>query len=222
MHLNTGNTMTKACESVVGIILAGGLARRMGGGDKCLLTLGGKTLLERTMNHAKPQVTSLILNANGDAARFAHTQLPVVADNFPNYRGPLAGIHAGLQWMSKNTSHTWMASFASDTPFFPFDIVEQLFAQTLDRVRKKDEMPINLVVAKSHQEAQSVFALWHLSLLEKIDAQLKSEKIPRLQDWIKEQHTAYVEFSSDDYDPFFNINTPEDLVAAESILSKEQ
>jgi len=214
--------MAKASESVVGILLAGGLARRMGGGDKCLLTLGGKTLLERTVNHAKPQVATLILNANGDAARFAHTQLPVVADNFPNYMGPLAGIHAGLQWMRENTSHTWMASFASDTPFFPFDLVEKLFEKSQETVKNTNEIPIDLVVAISHHEAQSVFALWHVSLLEKIDAQLKSGKIPRLQDWIKEQHIAYVEFSSDMYDPFFNINTPEDLIAAESILLNEK
>lgn len=207
--------MTKACESVVGLILAGGLARRMGGGDKCLLTLGGKTLLERTMEHARRQTATLILNANGDAVRFADTHIPVVADKFPNYLGPLAGIHAGLHWMRENTSHTWMVSFASDTPFFPFDLVEQLF-------EKAQEPSIDLVVAKSHQEAQSVFALWHLSLFEKIDAQLKSGKIPRLQDWIKEQHLAYVEFSSDVYDPFFNINTPEDLALAETILPKEK
>jgi len=204
-----------ASESVVGIILAGGLARRMGGGDKCLLSLGGKTLLQHTIARAKPQVTQLLINANGDPLRFAHTGLPIVADIFPNNLGPLAGIHAGLTWMKANSSHSWMASFASDTPFFPLHFVATLFQQTYD-------LSTNLVVAYSGQDTQSVFALWHVSLLEKITAQLTSGIIPRMQDWIKQQNSVYVEFPSEGYDPFFNINTPENLQTAETLLLNKQ
>lgn len=205
--------MTNASQSVAGVILAGGLARRMGGGDKCLLSLGGKTLLQHTIDRAKPQLAALVLNANGDAVRFAQRGIKVIADNFANNLGPLAGIHAGLKWMNNNTAHSWLASFPCDTPFFPPDLVEKLFAQT--------QAGVNLVVATSHQQSHSVFGLWHSSLLEKIAEQLSSGKIPRLQDWIKQQNIAYVDFSQSDDDPFFNINTPEDLLAAESILSRK-
>lgn len=205
--------MTSASQSVAGVILAGGLARRMGGGDKCLLSLGGKTLLQHTIDRAKPQLAALVLNANGDAVRFAQRGIKVIPDNFPNNLGPLAGIHAGLKWMSSNTVHTWLASFPCDTPFFPLDLVEKLFAQT--------QTGVDLVVATSNQQSQSVFALWHSSLLEKIAEQLSSGKIPRLQDWITQQNIAYVDFSPSGGDPFFNINTPADLLAAESILSRK-
>lgn len=204
--------MTQASQIPAGIILAGGLARRMGGGDKCLLELGGKTLLQHTLERATPQLAALALNINGDPLRFALSGLPIVVDHFANHMGPLAGIHAGLKWMRETTSCHWLASFPCDTPFFPLNLVEKLFAQTGDG--------INLVVASANQQTHSVFALWHSSLLEKIAEQLASGKVPRLQDWIDQQNTAYVDFSSGDDDSFFNINTPENLLAAEAILER--
>lgn len=202
----------KSSESVLGIILAGGLARRMGGGDKCLLPLAGKTLLQRTIERAQPQVAQLLLNANGNSLRFARTHLPVVMDVFPNNLGPLAGIHAGLKWMQANTSHTWLTSFASDTPFFPTDLVEQL-SQAI-------KTPENtLVVASSKLQTHPIFALWHISLLDRIEAQLKASEIPRLQDWIKNQNLQVVDFPVGGYDPFFNINTPQDFYTAEPLVA---
>ncbi|HWV16727.1 MAG TPA: molybdenum cofactor guanylyltransferase MobA [Cellvibrio sp.] len=205
--------MAQASQALAGIILAGGLARRMGGGDKCLLTLGDKTLLQHTIERATPQLAALALNANGDPLRFALSGLPIVVDHFANHMGPLAGIHAGLKWMRETTAHQWLASFPCDTPFFPLDLLEKLFAQTGGGV--------NLVVARANQQTHSVFALWHSSLLEKIAEQLASGKVPRLQDWIDQQNTAYVDFSSDSDDSFFNINTPDNLIAAEAILERQ-
>ena len=202
----------KSSESVIGIILAGGLARRMGGGDKCLLPLAGKTLLQRVIDRAQPQVARLLLNANGNSLRFARTHLPILADASASNLGPLAGIQVGLKWMQANTSHTWLASFASDTPFFPADVVEQLYLATQIK-------PSTLVVASSKLQTHPVFALWHISLLEKIEAQLQAGEIPRLQDWIKNQNPQIVDFTAHDYDPFFNINTPQDLYAAEPLAS---
>lgn len=222
--------MTQASQSVAGIILAGGLARRMGGGDKGLVSLGNKTLLQHTIDRAKPQLAALALNANGDALRFVLSGLPIVADSFANNMGPLAGIHAGLKWMRENTAHCWLASFPCDTPFFPLDLVDKLFAHTRNTSDPQPSQPWpNLVVASFNQQTQAVFALWHSSLLEKIGEQLSSGKVPRLQDWIKQQNIVYVDFSpaSVDFgqsssDPFFNINTPEDLLAAKAILSLTQ
>lgn len=200
-------------ESVVGIILAGGLARRMGGGDKCLLPLVGKTLLQRTIERAQPQVRSLLLNANGNSLRFARTRLPVVPDIYPDNLGPLAGIHAGLRWMqADNPDAEWLASFASDTPFFPPDLVVRLFTAATTQHAQ-------LAVATSKNRAHPIFSLWHASLIGKIEQQLETGGIPRLQDWLKQQKLVEVEFSAESYDPFFNINTPQDLYAAEPMVS---
>jgi len=200
-------------ESVVGVILAGGLARRMGGGDKCLLPLAGKTLLQRTIERAQPQVSSLLLNANGNSLRFARTRLPVVPDLYPDNLGPLAGVHAGLRWMqTDNPDAEWLASFASDTPFFPTDLVVRLF----DAVTRQHAQ---LAVATSKNRAHPIFALWHASLTGKIEQQLQAGEIPRLQDWIKQQKVVEVDFAAEAYDPFFNINIPQDLYAAEPLVA---
>jgi molybdopterin-guanine dinucleotide biosynthesis protein A len=200
-------------ESVVGIILAGGLARRMGGGDKCLLPLAGKTLLQRTIERAQPQVGQLLLNANGSSLRFARSRLPVVPDVFADNLGPLAGVHAGLRRMQSDYPNTqWLGSFASDTPFFPTDLIARLHdAATHSNVK--------IAVATSKNRIHPVFALWHASLTDKIEQQLRTGEIPRLQDWIRQQTLVEVDFSAAEYDPFFNINIPQDLYAAEASIA---
>jgi molybdopterin-guanine dinucleotide biosynthesis protein A len=183
----------------------------MGGGDKCLLPLAGKTLLQRTIERAQPQVSQLLLNANGNSLRFARTRLPVVADVNPNNLGPLAGINAGFIWMQVNApKQEWLMSFASDTPFFPTTIVNELFSAALETGK-------TLVVATSKSRVHPVFSLWHTSVASKISAQLITGEAPRLQEWINAQEPLEVEFNADAYDPFFNINTPQDLYAAEPI-----
>ena len=207
----------KSSELVVGIILAGGLARRMGGGDKCLLPLAGKTLLQRTIERAQPQVSQLLLNANGSSLRFARTRLPVLADVFPHNLGPLAGIHTGLTWLAANApDQQWLMSFASDTPFFPLDLVSQLLAKA-DIPLQTGSSP--LIVASSNFQTHPVFALWHISLLPKIALQLQTGEIPRLQEWVKQHNPQLVDFAVQNYDPFFNINSPQDLYTAEPLVS---
>lgn len=208
----------KSSESIVGIILAGGLARRMGGGDKCLLPLVGKTLLQRTIERAQPQVSQLLLNANGSSLRFARTRLPVLADRFPNNLGPLAGVHAGLTWMTTNTPNLqWLMSFASDTPFFPLDIVSKLATHVIATPSELGNT--SLIVASSNLQIHPVFALWHISMLPKLASQLQTGAVPRLQEWIKQYKPHCVDFAVQDYDPFFNINSPQDLYAAEPLVS---
>lgn len=207
--MSSFKSFMNASESVVGIILAGGLARRMGGGDKCLLPLAGKTLLQRAIDRAGPQVDQLLLNANGNSLRFARTRLPVVPDVYSNNLGPLAGIHAGLHWMASHSSNAeWLVSFASDTPFFPENLTGALVGAAKSS---------KLVVATSKLKLHPVFALWHISLKSEIEAVLQTGEAPRLQDWIKAQGALEVDFPADTYDPFFNINTPQDLYAAEPI-----
>lgn len=200
---------------VVGLILAGGLARRMGGGDKCLLPLAGKTLLQRTIERAQPQVDELLLNANGSSLRFARMRLPVIPDLYIDNPGPMAGIHAGLDWLNKDDPDSeWLVSFSSDSPFFPQDLVSKLMAAAIDK-------QVQIAVAATSAGIQPTFSLWHASLLGKIDSVLNSGKIPRLQDWITQQKHALVEFPIGEPDPFFNINTPQDLYTAEALLSRK-
>lgn len=204
--------MTDNNQSITGVILAGGLAKRMGGGDKCLLPLGGKTLLQRSITRAQPQVSELILSANGNSLRFARSRLPVIADLYQGFPGPLAGIHAALTFMDeRNPDNEWLASFACDTPFFPQDMVQQLLASAGDS---------QLVVARSNNRVHPIFALWHASMLSKIEHRLNQGDTPRLQEWIKDFKPTYVDFAAENYDPFFNINTPQDLYNAEAQLVK--
>ncbi len=200
-------------QAICGLILAGGQARRMGGGDKCLLPLAGKSLLQRTIERAQPQVNHLLLNANGNSLRFARSKLPVVPDQFEEFKGPLAGIHAGLCWIrDTHPNNEWMISFASDTPFFPKDLAFCLMSEA-----KKHS--VLTAIAESNTQMHPTFALWHVSLLDKIGALLMQEKIPSLQDFVKSHKMVSVDFTKSDYDPFFNINTPQDLYRAETIAA---
>jgi molybdenum cofactor guanylyltransferase len=201
-------------QAICGLILAGGQAKRMGGGDKCLLPLVGKSLLQRTIEKAEPQVDHLLLNANGNSLRFARTKLPVIADIAEGNLGPLAGIHAGLSWMwDANPDNEWMASFASDSPFFPDDLVKSLHQAAISQGAQ-------IAMAKSGNQLHPTFSLWHASLLNKIEEALDQEKIPSLQEFVQLQKFVTVEFPIIAYDPFFNINTPQDLFSAETIAIK--
>lgn len=197
--------------AIYGLILAGGQARRMGGGDKCLLPLAGKTLLQRIIERAQPQVGHLLLNANGNSLRFARSKLPVVPDQVEDFKGPLAGIHAGLCWMrDADPDNEWMMSFASDTPFFPTDLVLRLMTAA-------NTHSAQIAVATSNQQMHPTFALWHASLIDTIEETLHQEKSFSLIDFVKSQKMISVDFACTHYDPFFNINTPQDLYTAETI-----
>lgn len=199
-------------ESITGVLLAGGLARRMGGGDKCLLPLGDKSLLTRSIERASGQVDKLLLSANGNALRFARTKLTVVPDIHADFPGPLAGIHAAMSWMSRERPDCqWLASFACDTPFFPRDLVQRLY-----NAAQQEEKSIAVAVSGGH--VQPVFALWHRSLLPELESTLASGNIPWLQHWIAEQGASEVAYDTVPFDPFLNINTPQDLYQALELL----
>ncbi|MCP8897793.1 molybdenum cofactor guanylyltransferase MobA [Gilvimarinus xylanilyticus] len=198
-----------------GVLLAGGLARRMGGGDKCLLPLAGQTLLSRSIERAQDQVEPLLLSANGNALRFARTKLTVVPDVFADFPGPMAGVHAAMDWMCRERPQCeWLASFACDTPFFPKDMCTQL--------QQASDSESKIIVATSNGRLQPVFALWHKSLLSELADTLQSGKIPWLQHWIAERPHTQVDFTCEPIDPFTNINTPQDLYAAEDLLAAHQ
>jgi molybdopterin-guanine dinucleotide biosynthesis protein A len=197
---------------VVGVILAGGQSRRMGGGDKCLRPLGPKTILQHVIDRARPQVARLVLNANGDPDRFAAYDLPVVADGVPGFAGPLAGVLAGLDWARSNApACPWVASFAGDAPFLPRDLVARLMSAI-----KQDRA--ELACARSDGQEHPVVGLWPVGLADDLRHALVDENIHKVDAWTARHRLVAVDFGIDPVDPFFNANRPEDLAQAERLL----
>jgi molybdopterin-guanine dinucleotide biosynthesis protein A len=205
--------MVQTSPAVIGLLLAGGQSRRMGGGDKCLRLLGGETILARIITRLRPQVRRLVLNANGDPTRFASYGLPVVADSVENFAGPLAGVLAGLDWAAaKAPDCPWVASAPTDAPFLPADLVARLLAAV--------EQGADMACASSDGQAHPVVGLWPVRLRDDLRHALTAEQVRKVDIWTARYRLATVEFAVDDIDPFFNTNRPEDLAEAERLLAR--
>ncbi len=199
----------------LGVVLAGGLARRMGGGDKPLRALAGRPLLDHVLERLTPQVAAVILNANGDAARFARWHLPVVPDTLPDYPGPLAGILAALDWAAAERPEVpWVVSVPGDSPFIPADLVARLHAA-------RGQAAVPLACARSGGQTHPPVGLWPVSLREPLRAALRDgeRKIDR---WTARHGIAHADWPATPRDPFFNANAPEDLATAESLLQSDR
>lgn len=202
-------------SSVAGVILAGGQSRRMGGGDKCLRPLAGRPILAHIIERAAPQVGPLVLNANGDPARFADYALPVVPDVIEGFAGPLAGILTGMDWVAAQApASQWMASFASDAPFFPENMVAVMLAAA-------EEAGANLVCAMSNERSHPVFGLWSMSLRDDLRRAVVGEGLRKVDLWTARHRLVSVTFEPVEtgqgaLDPFFNTNRPDDLIEAEA------
>ncbi len=197
-------------DDVVGVLLAGGQARRMGGGDKSLRRLGDRTILEHVIERARPQVAALVLNANGDPARFARFGLPVAADVIEGFAGPLAGALTGMEWARGNRPGcAWIATIATDTPFFPEDLVARL-RRAVDAA--------DLACASSGGRAHPVFGLWPVRLAADLRHAMVEDGVRKVDVWTARHRLVEVEFAAARCDPFFNANRPEDLVEAERLL----
>ncbi len=208
---------------ILGVLLAGGGSRRMGGGDKCLRALGGTTILARIVARVAPQVDRLILNANGDPTRFgdgrfgdgrfAGHDLPVVADSVPGQAGPLAGVLTGLEWARDHVPGCdLVASFATDAPFVPADLVEKLAAALAAE-------GADIACAASAGRTHPVFGLWPVRLAADLRRALDGEGVRKVDAWTARHRLATVEFPVAEADPFFNVNGPDDLAAAERLLA---
>lgn len=186
----------------------------MGGGDKCLRALGGETLLARAIARAKPQAGTLILNANGDPSRFAGYGLPVIRDVVEGFAGPLAGVLSGLEWAAaERPDAAHVATMPTDAPFFPEDLVARMMA-----AMKRDGA--DLACAASGGRSHPVFGLWPVRLKDDLRAALVGEGLRKIDAWTARHRLATVQFDVGAIDPFFNANTPEDLVEAESFLAR--
>jgi molybdopterin-guanine dinucleotide biosynthesis protein A len=198
----------------LGLVLAGGLARRMGGGDKALLRIGGVSILERVLERLAPQTSGIILNANGDPRRFAPIGLPVVADDVPGFAGPLAGILAGLDWAAAHAPEiAWIGSVPGDCPFLPRDLIARLHAARTDAGAP-------LACAKSGEWRHPVAGLWPVALRDDLRQTLVEENLRKIEIWTSRHGVALAEWTDKPVDPFFNVNTPEDAAQAEAIAAQ--
>ena len=205
--------MTTDAPMIPGILLAGGLARRMGGGDKPMRTIAGRTILERVIARLSPQCDGLVLNANGDLARFAPFGLPVIADSITDFPGPLAGILAGLDWAAAHRPEiAWVLSAAADCPFLPRDLVIRLH-----QARMEQNAPI--AIAASGGQSHHVTGLWSVALREELRHALVTEDIRKVERWTARYPLATVTWPIEPLDPFFNANTAEDLAQAERLTA---
>ena len=204
---------------IPGIILAGGLSRRMGGGDKGLLMLGETSIIERVIDKILPQVGSLAININGDSSRFPDYKLPIIPDSIKGYLGPLSGILAGMEWAFKN-GNRYIATVAADTPFLPDDFIKRLHAM----VKSKN---LNIGIAASRFLRRDdvfihpTFGIWEVALKDDLRDALANDT-RKIMFWAKKFKLDYYYFDTSDKlsDPFFNINTPDDLEEAKYRLKK--
>jgi len=200
----------------LGLILAGGLARRMGGGDKARIRIGGVTILGRVLACLQPQCDRIIINANGDPGRFADTGLQVVPDSVPDFAGPLAGILAGLDWAATHALDVAdIVSVPGDCPFLPVDLVERL-----EIARAAEKLP--LACARSGDWRHPVVGLWPVALRDDLRRALVEEDLHKIEVWTARHGVAIANWPAKPVDPFLNVNTPEDVVEAEHIAAQHR
>ena len=201
-------------HDITGILLAGGLSTRMGGGDKNLLLIGGKSILQHVIERVRPQVSRLLLNANGESTRFQNFGLPVIPDSIQGNLGPLAGILSGMEWSLKNVPECeWLLTLPTDAPFIPLNMVSAFLAQL-----KKDGSDIVCAVTK--ERTHPPFALWRISLAAELRSALVLEGLRKIDAWTARFSVSYVNFDDLQHDPFFNINNPKNLQEARIVFEE--
>jgi molybdenum cofactor guanylyltransferase len=212
--MSAGNATPTANVPTLGVVLAGGRARRAGGGDKSRILVRGSSILERVISRVGTQCAGLILNANGNATRFADTHLVVVPDSVPHYAGPLAGILAGLDWATAHAPKTqWIVSVPSDCPFLPRNLVERLHQARI-------EAAADLACGESGGQRHPVIALWSVTLREDLRRALTIEGIRKVDEWAARYRVGIANWPTEPVDPFFNVNTPDDTAAAERVAAR--
>ena len=203
-------------KSIAGIVLAGGLSSRMGGQDKCLLDLNGKTLLKQAADRLAPQVDVIAINANSDADEYRNTGLPVIRDSFEGYAGPLAGVLAGMEWAEAQGAD-YIASVAADTPFFPDDFVTRMQDVLTEGSGKIAIAETSGIDSKFHNHP--TFGLWPVTLCDDLRNAL-GVGVRKVVQWAYPHGVVKVRFNAKPFDPFFNVNRPEDYETAKRLLKE--
>ena len=200
-------------DNILGAILAGGQSKRMGE-DKLFLELNNKKLIEHTLDKVKKYLKKTIIITNHDNKFFSENNLITVKDCVKGQLGPLVGILTAMKWVKENLSKcSWIATFPCDTPFFPESIIKSFIEES----EKKESL---ILCASSHGRKHNIFGLWSLDLYDKLKDDLINKKVRKVQDWTEKNKIKNLEFEFKDYDPFFNINTKEDLEFAKKLSKK--
>jgi molybdopterin-guanine dinucleotide biosynthesis protein A len=200
-------------DNILGAILAGGQSKRMGK-DKLFLELNNKKLIEHTIDKVKKYLKTVIIITNQDNEFFSKNNLTMVKDCVEGQLGPLVGILTAMKWAKENLSKcSWIATFPCDTPFFPESIIKNFIEES----EKKESL---ILCASSHGRKHNIFGLWSLDLYDKLTDDLINKKVRQGQDWTEKNKIKNLEFKFNDYDPFFNINTEEDLEFAKKLSKK--
>jgi molybdopterin-guanine dinucleotide biosynthesis protein A len=200
-------------HNILGSILAGGQSKRMGK-DKSFLEINNKKLIEYSIDKVKKYLKDLIIVTNSDNEFFLKNNFTVVKDCIEGQLGPLVGILTAMKWAKDNSSkYSWIATFPCDTPFFPESIIKSFINES----KKKESL---IVCASSHERRHNIFGLWSLDLYDKLKNDLVNNKVRKVEDWTKKNKIKKLEFKFKDYDPFFNINTQEDLEFAKKLSLK--
>jgi len=200
-------------DNILGAILAGGQSKRMGK-DKLFLELNNKKLIEHTIDKVKKYLTRVIIVTNQDNEFFSKNNLTTVKDCVGGQLGPLVGILTAMKWAKENLNKcSWIATFPCDTPFFPESIIKSFIEES----EKKESL---ILCASSHGRKHNIFGLWSLDLYDKLKDDLINKKVRKVQDWTEKNKIKNLEFTFKDYDPFFNINTEEDLEFAKKLSKK--
>jgi len=204
-------------DILLGAVLAGGLSRRMGGPEKSLLRLGGITLVEKVATRLSGQVSQIIINANGDSSRFSQLPYPVQADTVEGFAGPLAGVLAAMQWARNHSQATHIITAAADTPFFPQDYAARMLNAIQDQKAQ-------IGLASSNARRHPVFGIWPVNLVDDLKHFLVDEENRKVMLFVERYPNCQVEFDNleNDIDPFFNVNTPDDMKQAEKIVSGQE
>ena len=211
--------MTAKPSDIAGVLLAGGLSRRMGGGDKSLLDVAGQSMMQHVIDRLSPQVGEIAINANGDPARFEAFGLPVVPDTIDGFVGPLAGVLAGMRWAETLPSPVrWIVTASTDAPFIPLHLVEMLRTEL-------DGEAAAIALAKSGGHLHPVIGLWPVALADDLDVALR-DGVRKVLHWTDRHGTVAVDFpfvamDGEEIDPFFNANTPEELDRARELVQRD-
>lgn len=203
--------MTKQ-DAVAGLVLAGGLARRMGGGAKALQPLAGRPLVVHVLDRVGPQCAAMALNVNSDPAPFEGFGLPILPDIVQGFAGPLAGVLTGLDWLARERADAeWLVSVPTDAPFLPTDLVARLLAAARSASTE-------VATARSGGRTHPVASLWHRSLLQPLKQALVEEDVRKIDAFTGRRRTVHVDWDTTPRDPFFNVNRPEDIAEAERLV----
>ena len=204
--------MEKSKIKMIAMIMLGGQSKRMGGGIKSLMEFNNKVIFERIFQRLKPQINKIFVNCNYEEIKLKRYNIPIIKDQKKGFLGPLAGIHAGMKWIKKNEKDIdWLITIPGDTPFIPNDLIDQLASKTSKKLK--------IILTKSKNKIHPSIGIWHIDLLDDLNISLDNGA-RKILTWAEKHPMEFINYSIKNFDPFFNINSKDDL-KEESLIEKK-